>query len=64
MVDSPTKNIRGGYSYSVTDDQICDFLKLSVGERLRWIEESQEFFFKTLPPTQWEILQKFRRGEL
>ncbi|TAK67111.1 MAG: hypothetical protein EPO24_00880 [Bacteroidetes bacterium] len=55
---------KNGYSYYVSDEQVREFQKLSVEERFRWLEEAQEFLFKTLPPEQWEIMQKFRRGEI
>lgn len=58
------KKPSGGYSYHVTDDQIENYRKLPPEERLRWLEEAQEFMYKALSKEKWEILQKFRRGEI
>ena len=51
--DRSGKNM-GGYDYHVTDEQIDFFGRLSVKERLRWLEEAQEFMFSILPPENWE----------
>ncbi|MBI3195846.1 MAG: hypothetical protein HYZ34_15465 [Ignavibacteriae bacterium] len=58
------KTLRGTLSYSVTDEQIAEYQKIPIPERLRWLEEAREFMYKTLTREKWEILQKFRRGEL
>ena len=55
---------QGGFSYYVSDEQIREYQKVSISERLRWLEEAQEFMFHALSPETWEIMQKFRRGEL
>lgn len=55
---------QGGYSYYLTDEQIEDFLKLPIRERLRWLEEAQELIYRTYTKEQWETLQQFRRGEI
>ena len=57
-------DIRGGYSYYVTEEQIEEFQKLPLRERLRWLEEYQEFTYRALSKEEWETLQKFRRGEI
>ena len=59
-----TENPKGGFSYHVTDDQISFYSKLPYEERLRWLEEALEFMYNALSKEQWEILQKFRRGEI
>ncbi|MBI1805030.1 MAG: hypothetical protein HY033_03880 [Ignavibacteriae bacterium] len=53
-----------GYHYTVTEEQIREYLQLPVSERLRWLEEAAAFAYRTLSPERWEILQKFRRGEI
>ncbi|MBI5216833.1 MAG: hypothetical protein HY960_13860 [Ignavibacteriae bacterium] len=58
------KTLRGTLSYSVTDEQIAEYKKIPISERLRWLEEAKEFMYKTLSLEKWETLQKFRRGEL
>lgn len=34
---------RGNRTYSVSDERLREFGKLSVAERLRWVEESAQF---------------------
>ena len=63
-MEETEKNKQGGFSYHLTDEQIDKFLKLPVSERLRWLQEAQELIFRTYTEEQWELLQKFRRGEI
>ena len=60
-IDSVRKK---GFRHRVTDEQIRFFRSLPIEERLRWLEEAQEFMWKAMPKKNWEIMQKFRRGEL
>ena len=65
MREIQTNEIRGGYSYFfVSEEQIEEFQKLPLKERLRWLEEYQEFTYRALSKEEWETLQKFRRGEI
>lgn len=64
MNNLENKKSHGGFSYAVRDEQIREYMKVPIGERFRWLEEAQEFTFRVLTPERWEILQKFRRGEL
>ena len=48
----------------VPDEQWEFYRRLPIEERLRWLEEAQEFMYKILPREKWELLQKFRRGEM
>ena len=59
-----SNNAKKGFSYYVSREQIEAFRKLPVEERLRWLEEAREFMIRFMPPRNWEILQKFRRGEI
>ena len=54
----------GGFSYSVTKEQIDAYLRLPAEERLRWLEEGREFILRILPEDKLEIMGKFRRGEM
>jgi len=63
-MDEICKKPHGGFSYHVTDEQIEAYRKLPPEERLRWLEEAQEFIYKALSKEKWEILQKFRRGDI
>jgi len=60
----PTRPKKYGYSYSVTKEQIAAYQKLPIKERLRWLEEAQEFIAATLTKKQLELLQKFRLGDI
>ena len=53
-----------GYHYSVTEEQIREYLGMPVAERLRWLEEAGAFMYRVLSPEKWEILQQFRRGDI
>lgn len=63
-MESKKNESRGGFSYHVTEEQIRAYRKMPIDERLRWLEEALEFMVHALPPDKWEILQKFRRGEI
>jgi len=63
-MDGSNKKMIGGFSYHVTDEQIEEYSKLPPEERLRWLEEAQEFMFTALSKEKWELLQKFRRGDI
>ena len=63
-MDESNKKMIGGFSYHVTDEQVEEYSKLPPEERLRWLEEAQEFIFKALSKEKWELLQKFRRGDI
>lgn len=58
------KSQRGGFSYYVSDEQIARFKQLPISERLRWLEEAQEFIWNTVSKETWNRIQQFRRGEL
>ena len=54
----------GGYNYYYTVEQIREFQKLSIEQRLKWIEEMNKFLYKFRPVQSKEICEKFRRGEI
>ena len=64
MKEVESKKYLTGYYYTVSDEQIKKYLKIPIVERLRWLEEAQEFMYKALSPEKWKIMQKFRRGEI
>jgi len=55
---------RGGYSYHYTPEQIREFQKLSIEQRLKWVEDMNKFLFKFRSAESKEICEKFRRGEI
>ena len=53
----------GGFGYEVTDEQLRAWSALPVEERLRWLEEANEFLYRVQDPetrSRWEAI---RRGE-
>jgi len=43
-MDSVNKNpMIGGYNYEVSDEQLKDFAKLTVLQRLQWVEDARLF---------------------
>lgn len=54
----------GGYEYQVTDDQIRAWKAVPVEERLRWLEEANEFLYLMQDPKTRERWEAIRRGEI
>lgn len=54
---------RGGFSYWVSDEQLEAFGKLSLLERLRWVEAAREFTLAAQTPETRERMERLRRGE-
>ena len=53
----------GGYEYDVTDDQIRRWKAVPVEERLRWLEEANEFLCLAQDAETRSRWQAVRRGE-
>jgi hypothetical protein len=53
----------GGYEYDVTDEQIRQWETLPVEERLRWLEEANEFLYLAQDTETRAFWQSVRRGE-
>jgi len=53
----------GGYEYDVTDEQIRQWEALSVEERLRWLEEANEFLYLAQDEETRAYWHAVRRGE-
>lgn len=56
-------NRHGGYSYSCSEEQIREFKKLSLRQRLKWVDDINKFLFRFMPPQSRRIREEFRRGE-
>lgn len=52
----------GGFGYFVTAEQIREWEKVPVEERLRWLEEANEFLYSVQDPETRKIWEAFRRG--
>ena len=53
----------GGYEYDVSDEQIRRWETVPVVERLRWLEEANEFLYQAQDAETRERWQAVRRGE-
>jgi hypothetical protein len=53
----------GGYEYDVTDEQIRRWKAVPVEERLRWLEEANEFLYLAQDAETRAFWQAVRRGE-
>jgi hypothetical protein len=53
----------GGYEYFVTDEQIRRWETVPVMERLRWLEEANEFLYQAQDAETRARWQAIRRGE-
>ncbi|MFH1389354.1 MAG: hypothetical protein ABIH56_01300 [Candidatus Margulisiibacteriota bacterium] len=57
-------NNHGGYSYHYSAEQIQAFQKLSVEQRLKWVEEMAKFLYRFRPDQSRKVCEKFRAGEI
>jgi hypothetical protein len=53
----------GGVRHHVTEEQIRDWEKVPVEERLRWLEEAAEFLLLVQDERTRAVWEEFRRGE-
>lgn len=53
-----------GFSHHASDEQIIEYQNIPIEQRLEWLEEILELLYTALPTENWEIMQKFRRGDL
>lgn len=45
------------------DEEIRRFMRLSIEDRLKWLEEVKEFVFTAMPPENkkiWQLLHTFK----
>lgn len=52
----------GGYSYTLTCEQIRKHLKLTPEQRLQWLEEANRFLYEAMDEKTRKIRDKFRAG--
>ena len=53
-----------GYSYTIEDEKIIEYMKLSTEDKLKWLEEINEFTCAALSEEQKALRDKFRAGEI
>ena len=49
-----------GFSYTLEDEKIKEYMKLTTKEKLQWLEEINAFNEKVLTPEDKAIRDKFR----
>ena len=53
-----------GYSYTVEDEKIIEYMKLSTEQKLQWLEEINTFTQTVLSDEEKLIRQKLRAAEI
>ena len=56
--------MKKGFSYTLEEEKIVEYLKLSTEEKLQWLEEINEFNRIILDDREKEIRERLRAGEL
>lgn len=57
------KKEKGGFGYDVSDEQLEAFAKLTLLQRLQWVEEARLFTLVARTPETAERQERLRRGE-
>lgn len=53
-----------GFYYELEDDKILSYMKLTTEEKLKWLEEINEFTNMVLTEKQKALRKKLRSGEI
>jgi len=53
-----------GFSYSLEDEKIRAYMKLTAEEKLQWLEEINRFTFLVLNDRQKEFREKLRKAQI
>lgn len=53
-----------GFYYTLEDEKIINFMKLTLEVRLKWLEEMNLFNRLVLTDKDKEIMEKLRKGEI
>ena len=53
-----------GFYYTIETEKILKYMKLSTEDKLKWLEEINEFTFQILTDKQKDLRQKIRKGEI
>jgi len=61
-VNSETPIVKGGFYYDVTPEQLAAFARLTIEQRLEWVEAAREFTLLTQTPETRERHERLRRG--
>ena len=53
-----------GYSYTIENDKIREYMSLSTEDKLRWLQEINEFTNLVLTAKERKIREKLRKAEI
>lgn len=53
-----------GFSYTLEDEKILEYMKLSDEEKLTWLEEINEFTRAVLSEKEKELRERLREGTI
>ena len=53
-----------GYSYTIEEEKILEYMKLTTEQKLQWLEEINAFTFAVLSDEKKMLREKLRAGEL
>ncbi|UJS16001.1 MAG: hypothetical protein L3J17_08705 [Candidatus Jettenia sp.] len=53
-----------GFSYTLEDEKIIEYMKLSTEDKLKWLEEINEFTNMVLNIREKELREKLRTCEI
>lgn len=57
------ENEQGGFGYDVSEEQLEAFSKLTLLQRLQWVDEARLFTLMARTPETAERQERLRRGE-
>ena len=55
---------KNGYSYTLDDEKLIEFSKLSYGQRLNWFVFMHNLIRRFQPESSRIVMNKFRAGEI
>lgn len=56
--------MKTGFSYTLEEEKIIEYMKLSTEDKLKWLEEINEFTYMVLNDREKEIRAKLRECEI
>jgi hypothetical protein len=59
-----SRKMKKGFSYTLEEEKILEYMKLSTEDKLRWLEEINEFNRIALDDRAKEIREKLRAAEI
>ncbi len=58
------KRMYKGFNYTLEDEKIIEYMKLSTEDKLKWLEEINEFTNMVLSNREKELREKLRACEI